>query len=571
METRLKARRLRFGVAAAIGIALAEFGASAQTAECPVCQTEKFVQGLPRTYEAVLVVNNASRQRQDAAGQALAKMLEEAGALPETARAWQDLARALDWTPDQAFDQLLGRKFTLIVRGLDGPGQPDWAVITDVAPEAEARLRERLKAAPRGNLAGLAVLAVEDGKYELMVGRGPGADPGLVAPGTDPTAAVLLGPGGDNPLFTELAPSLQSRSGLASPAAPWRAGQKDRDCDLVLMMRPKKTGDSTLTLTATLEREGWDAHLVCSSDLVWGSTAVRVPHAWSDGPIRILERDALLAVMGVVSGPTRPSVAFIPGIPNPAAWLGGAAEGRLGALAIHPAKGRAAAAETSRAANSASGVIIADRELPRIVGTRQTEPTALLGQWCITAGFEAPEGARAASEAQGLALRLLGAMETGEAPADSAIKQDPSGTEPGFQTLRVDDSLPIHESLIGRLTRLVGQEPIVSWGTRSRGPVVAAARRGYPAEVRNGWCVVSLSPSGEPMAEADANVLGAAGGTSRQRLSIGMVRPAALASVLGRDDATVPAWARRIGLLRWDAWERADGMIETTVSLKMAP
>jgi hypothetical protein len=224
--------------------------------------------GVPAGCEAVVVVNDAARQRTSAAGAALAGMIEESGLLPDTSKAWRELASVLDWSCEKAFDELLGRKCTLVVRSLSGEGAGDWAILTEVSAEADKRLRLRLRAAPRGNVAGLAVLAVEDGKYELVMGRGSPIDPALMPEGTAPTVTVLLAPGGGTPLFNELAPSLVTRTGLASPPAAWKVGQRERDCDVVVMLREKDAtaehGWRSLALTATLENQGWDARVVCS-------------------------------------------------------------------------------------------------------------------------------------------------------------------------------------------------------------------------------------------------------------------------------------------------------------------
>ncbi len=553
------------GVTRAILVVLAmACVARAQVADCPTCQPERLLRALPSGYDAVLMVNNAARQRQSAAGRSLASMLKESGALPETAVAWEAFAKAMDWTQEQAFDLLLGRRFTLVVRGLDGPGAPDWAALTEVPAEAEQRLRDRLKAAPRGSLAGLAVLAVEDGKYELMVGRGPGAEP--AHPETEPTATVLLGPGGENPLFTELAPQLRTRTGLASPPSAWHAGQKDRECDVVLMLR-REGGARTLTLTATMERQGWDAHVVSSPGLVWDRPRGGGPvHAWSDAAFVSLEREALVGVMGVTGTVGLPGAAWA--LVGAEAGFWPAPEGRLGALFVHPVRARTSV--HAPAAPSAAKVVLLDRDRAHVAGeTSSPEPVALLGRWCAVLAVEGAKGET--GRARGLATRVAEALQTGAAPEAGEGPQEQA--EPGFSSVALSDLVQVHESVLMRLTRLVGDDPALSWGTAAvRGSAVAAAKGPRTPEPHGTWDVVSIAPSGTEMAAADAGVLASSvGGNSRAWLSIGLIRPAALASVLGKDDAMVPAWARRVERLRWEAWLRDDGLVESSVSVRMAP
>src|SRR5262252_1996637 len=87
---------LTLGLAAAAPVA-------AQTLECPPCQTERSMRGLPDGWDAVLVVNNAARQLRSRPGRALASALTGSGFMPETSRAWGELALALDWNREQAF------------------------------------------------------------------------------------------------------------------------------------------------------------------------------------------------------------------------------------------------------------------------------------------------------------------------------------------------------------------------------------------------------------------------------------------------------------------------------------
>jgi hypothetical protein len=312
-----------------------------------------------------------------------------------------------------------------------------------------------------------------------------------------------------------------------------------------------------------MDGQGWDAHVVCSPGMVWDGVG-GVPKAWSDAGFRTLERDALLAVMGVTGGATlQGAVPELMGLPlGQGLWP--VAEGRLGAIFVHPARRRVR--PTGHEAPGA--LVIADRDLPRPVPGSSSEPAALLGQWCATVGVES--AGSDGSEVEGLAARLATALQVGQMPESGVLPGDGLSSGPGFHCLPLDERFPIHESLIARLTRLVGEDPQLCWG-QGRGAPVAASKSGKGPEFHPAWGTVSLSPSGQDMASPDAGALSATiGGTSRARLSIGMVRPSALASVLGRDDHLVPPWAKRLDQVRWEAWLRDDGMVESTVSVRMA-
>jgi hypothetical protein len=557
---------------------------AAQTADCVPCQAEKYLKGLPSDYEAVFVVSDAARQRQSPAGRTLGRMLEESSLMPDTVRAWRGLAAVLDWTGEQAFDELLGRKVTIVMRGLGGDRPVDWAVLTEVTSEAERRLRQRLRAAPRGSLLGLTVLAVEDGKYELAVGRPLPAGPGDDA---EATTTVLLAPGGGSGLFTQLAPSLISRSGLAAPASAWRVGRPERDCDVVLMLRqraPEATGAAEswrfLAVTGTLERDGWDAHLACSPGLIWErpiGLATIAP--WSDAAAKALERDAVVAIMGVAGGSPMAGARLVPGLADliPALPLAMSPDGRR--IAIVARMNAARERRDQRAA--------AEDNRPRIgadARARPAEPPAM-PRWgaddlCVTLAMEGEDaGASITGQADSAVARLFAWLGSGEDRSDgAAMRLGIDGDDQAFRTVPLDDSVPMEPRIAARIMRFFGEEPWLTWGgrttlTRREGAMAAGYASG--PQVRRGWWAISLAPSGGSSAERDAGVLSSTTGTNaRPRLSVGMLRPAALYRWLaGRDVEAAAALAplRRVDTLRWDAWLRDDGTVEGVASLRLTP
>lgn len=527
----------------------------AQPVECDPCRTERLLSGVPERVDAVLVVAHGSGPLRSEPGAALLAMLGEAGVLPETARAWEGLARTLDWTPVQAFDELLGRKFTLLLSGLDRAGGPDWALVTEVSTEAERRLRLRLKAAPRGSLAGLAVLAVEDGRYELMVGRR--ADPA----GQPATATVLLGPGGDNPLFTELASSLVSRTGVARPFAAWRVGDPARDCDAVFRVRRRDAGGlSETTIAAALDGGAWTLRVTAA-----GAPELRGVRPWSDRGFRALQPGAAVALMGVAGlNPTSLGLPFA-AAPWPRAllnWGGDQAPGGLAAVFLRPAPTVSRISperEPTRVYIGRAGVVQrADRPDEPLV--------AMLGDWSLTAAMES--GQSAAMAAAAIASLQSGAMTH---PAAGLSPHEQDSITGRFRTMPADELGPLHPGVGEWVRRIAGDEAVLSWGASSGGSVVAAGEALERADT-TAWSVVSLSPGGRASAQRDAEWLASAGpGVVRRWVSLGQVRPAALASLLGGEQSLVPAWARRIDTVRWDSWVRDDGAIETNMSIRLVP
>src|SRR5438477_394605 len=60
---------------------------------------------------------------------------------------------------------LLGERVVVATRG--GARGRTWAILSEVAPETERRLFDRLQAAPRAIDAGHQILSIEKGAYEL--------------------------------------------------------------------------------------------------------------------------------------------------------------------------------------------------------------------------------------------------------------------------------------------------------------------------------------------------------------------------------------------------------------------
>jgi hypothetical protein len=122
---------------------------------------------IPMDADLVLVIENASDLRSTAVAAAAAGLFGADGLLGDSRIAWRALAAELGWTEDEAFDRLLGRRVVLVARGIEKPDTSRWVLLSQVSMETDRRLKERLKAAPRGIAQGQQMLAIEQGRYEL--------------------------------------------------------------------------------------------------------------------------------------------------------------------------------------------------------------------------------------------------------------------------------------------------------------------------------------------------------------------------------------------------------------------
>lgn len=144
----------------------------------------------PADADAVLVLRDAGSARRTALGRAGAQALRGllAGA-PQTSRAWSAFARTLGYDEEEAFDALLGERFIVVARGIWSPEASDeWAVISEVDPLVERRIRERIASPPRELLFGMPVFALEQGRYSLLSDKSRGKSRIIIAP----TASMAL-------------------------------------------------------------------------------------------------------------------------------------------------------------------------------------------------------------------------------------------------------------------------------------------------------------------------------------------------------------------------------------------
>ncbi len=141
----------------------------------------------PADADVIVLINGASDMRRGDAQAVLDAVLPFLQ-LTNTSKRWEEFAAELDWTPDKAFDKLLGQRVALIGDNIWSNDRA-FALITEVDRRTANHLRTELPIAPRKLVAGKAVMAIEKGALELISARHQWGSLLLIGPSED---ALLL-------------------------------------------------------------------------------------------------------------------------------------------------------------------------------------------------------------------------------------------------------------------------------------------------------------------------------------------------------------------------------------------
>lgn len=529
--------RLRNGVsAAALALCCSAAMASLES------DAARLLASLPARADAIVVVNDAARLRATPAGRGLIRALEDSGSMVRTGRAWGELATRLGWTSERAFDEILGRRVTVVVRDGEAGAGHEWALLTQVTRETERRLRERLSGVPRGCIAGLVVLGVEDGAYEIAVGA-PSAG------ATGPLVTVLLGPR-QSRLFDELAPALNAHAASTRP----RPGSPD----ILAAVRDRAAGGEHHVLVSARNTGGaWEATVLLDGESL--GVTPGMAQAWSDAAFQRMERGSLLAVMTAAEGLAVPGMPGIAGIDRIGAILTlnrGESDITRTALVVRPAE-RGAGHEHSLAGGGTY--------FPEYDGTGGPRGQ---GRLSFSYAVKTTDTRRMMLEGDQRVAALLASMQTGRALASTARLEM---TIPGDDArgLRLDEVMQDNPEDLERLTASFGPHPTLRWGVCSGGQLCGDWQIAGP-----GWWSATLAPAGSAAADLTAQALAwpdASGG--KPRLSIGVVRPAALLRSAGAFGGEMLGELRpleSVEQLRWDAWVRPDGSVQCDLNIQMA-
>lgn len=503
---------------------------------------------IPGDVGLVLMVSDAAAQRTTPAGTQMTEVLVRSGLVPiEARRAWSDLAKALNWTPAEAFDGLLGHHAMLMVRSSDAAraGHAEWAdewvLASDLDAEAARRVRERLAPSPRQVVDGLQILSLDQGR--ILAAVAPPALGGRLLGPRRQGHVLLLAASGSERLFHQVLPTIAG-PGLDARFAPELA--RPLGPQALLMVRPdRRTGaEGMIAVTIGCAPDGWDARLVASPSAL--GLDVAKAGDWSFLSLERLAPGAAVALLGAFSPADagRPSLAGL-------------------VSTIWPEYGQLQSRLTGQ-----MGLIV--RESSSRVDDERASLAVTLASQATNAGEFRLIGDRASAA---LALRLQGV-----AGADSP-KIDAIGIEGGFEALV--GPADIRDVVLGGgvmenpawpldARGWFGERPVLSWGYA------------MDQQAPSGWWVASLGASRSDDVERLRGVLccGPESGDGHRRVLTGVVRPASLASTIraiaGANGQKVPwAWPEAIERVTFDLWAVGGAanaaLIEGQVQIRMQP
>jgi len=199
---------------------------------------------VPDSVTFLMVVDDAAGLRASELGPSAEALAQALSDFVETSEAWGRLAGQLDLSNEAAFDALLGRRAMLASR-TRADGASEWAVISRISRATEDRLRLRLRPAPRAVVAGLPVLSVENGRFEMVVSR------------ADPESTLVIAPSSNTALFDEIVGSL-ARGGPERPLGSTGPLRQIRvlggEPAAMIFARPEADAPSWIAATATSDK-----------------------------------------------------------------------------------------------------------------------------------------------------------------------------------------------------------------------------------------------------------------------------------------------------------------------------
>ncbi|MDX2116060.1 MAG: hypothetical protein SFZ24_10655 [Planctomycetota bacterium] len=434
----------------------------------------------PADAEIVVVLDGATELRRSEVGSALEQGVRALASPTELAQAWRGLAAQLQLDEEVALDKLLGRHVMLVQRG--SGAETTWALVSVVDGGTEARIRDRLRPAPRRVEQGAPVLSLEDGRFWLAMAPVKGG------------ALVLLGPSERPAMFEQMLGS------LGKPARP-------SVLDTALGERVKRLpADATGLAAARLGQAGWIAATATSAERrlrVEVSMSSRELDAalariepWSRAGFDVVAKNAYVALAEWGGDPAIPSASVVL---QQAGELSRVVDGFAGRPWLGPRR----AIVVSPSERAAADILLA---------------------------LESTDLQQLAPVADKAAAQLIGGLVAGETGLESNQAADFEGLFPQA-VRRIDLSRPLR----AWLGAIYEEGPALSWVYGVPGAT----------SVHRGWWTIVLGPgdAGDAATLLGGPLSDPADPSADRWISVGSARPAALVAEIGRRGVPLPATA----------------------------
>ncbi|MBK7404021.1 MAG: hypothetical protein IPJ41_05180 [Phycisphaerales bacterium] len=280
---------------------------------------------LPDSVEFVAALDDAATLRGSLVDSPLMLALSSMTRPARIIDAWSALSADLRMTGDEAFDLLLGQRVVFLASGLmPGEAQTSWALLSELDPVTERRLRVDLGAVPRRLIAGQVVLELEHGNFLMATsnGRLRCAADGRFEPTPDSTI-LLLAPSEDREFFEALLPLLHCQP-AAHPLGDLPGGAAVRTLpsgDGVLLWRmpdPELAPDRFIAASLRFDAGAWRFHAVAGPPSGWvPETDPSTITPWSPRTLATLPDAPAFAMMGLRSVVQEARQVVVPMVTSP--------------------------------------------------------------------------------------------------------------------------------------------------------------------------------------------------------------------------------------------------------------
>lgn len=461
---------------------------------------------LPADVDVIVAIDDARSFMRSPVGASIIELMHRGGGFGGTRDAWAALANQMGMTSDQAADALLGGQTVFAARWSPG-GTLAWAVLTELAPGAERRVRHAFKPVPREIIAGRPVLAAEGGLLQMMLVQDPA------------TPRLLLGTTSDRSVFTELASTLD-----ADPARPFSGSNLFREvrrvgpnADTMVFFRPRDENELWFALVAKRADVSLETNFLIGVPGLAEHGAQLQP--WNRHTFEQLSKDAYVVVLDM----------------SEFSWQGeqGAGIGALAGLGL-----------PFRLAPELKA-LLSDR-FALVVRPGEVGPVE------VAIGLETVDASEMAQAGDRLLCRYLRAVATDD---EKVCKLEGFEEMPPTAVRSVDLS-----QLVGSMAPFGWKTgPHVTWGSRVEDVPCNAGQH-------HGWWTVGLGPAAvETLGQSLVAEESKAELSPIPWLSLGMIRPAPLMRSLEASGVVLPVFVdplRDVQEVSWQASEAGRGIVQ---------